>query len=107
MDISKPQPQRFDTYTLLPGGKSFTIKDCKFVFKLDKYGGWRDQNGHYYNSNGEPDFQPEDAEILSDYDSGEDDNQPIDDYDQYEPQGDYGEEEYDSPSFSSWEVRNL
>lgn len=45
-------------------GKSFTIKDCTFVFKLDRYGGWRDQHGNYYNSNGEPDFEPEDAELT-------------------------------------------
>ena len=37
---------------------SFTIKDCKFIFKLDRYGGWRDEYGHYYNSHGEPDFEP-------------------------------------------------
>lgn len=42
MDTTKPHPERFETYTLLPDGKSFMIKGCKFVFKLDRYGGWRD-----------------------------------------------------------------
>ena len=64
MDTSKPHPERFESYTLLPGGKSFTIPKCKYVFKLDSHGGWRDEYGHYYNSNGEPDFEPEDAALT-------------------------------------------
>ena len=64
MSINKPQPERFEVYHLLPDGKSFTIKDSKFVFKLDQYGGWKDQFGHYYNSNAQPDIEPEDADLT-------------------------------------------
>ena len=42
MSINKPQPERFEVYNLLADGKSFTIKDSKFVFKLDQHGGWKD-----------------------------------------------------------------
>ena len=52
---------RFEVYNLNPDGKSFTIPNCKFVFKLDRFGGWKDENGQYFNEDGEPDYQPEEA----------------------------------------------
>lgn len=33
---------RFDVYTNLPDGSGFTIPGCKFVFKYDANGGWKD-----------------------------------------------------------------
>ena len=50
----KPVTNRFEVYKLLPDGRSFTIPNCKFIFKLDRFGGWRDEHGQYFNEVGEP-----------------------------------------------------
>ena len=54
----KMNPNRFEVYTELPDGKGFTIPNCKFVFKLDRFGGWKDEFGQYFNQDGEKDEQP-------------------------------------------------
>ena len=36
------QPERFQAFTMIPGTQKFTIKDCDFVFEVDRYGGWFD-----------------------------------------------------------------
>ena len=54
------RPERFDVYTELPDHSGFTIKDCEFVFKYDRHGGWHDEEKNYYNANGEPANLPED-----------------------------------------------
>jgi hypothetical protein len=43
------QPERFEVFELLPDQRSFTIKDTNYIFHLDKYGGWFDEYGNYYN----------------------------------------------------------
>jgi hypothetical protein len=48
-------PSRFEIYSELPDGSGFTIKNCSFVFKFDRFGGWFDEHGNYYNSEGQPD----------------------------------------------------
>lgn len=35
MDPTQPNPDRFESYKLLPGGKRFTIPGSNLVFKLD------------------------------------------------------------------------
>ena len=85
MDPTKPNPERFSVYTMLPDGKGFTIKGCKFIFKLDRHGGWRDEYGNYYNANGEPDFEPEDAQLTPSEGSLHSDDDLGDDYDEFEP----------------------
>lgn len=57
-----PDPSRFETYKELKDGSGFTIKGSDFVFKYDRYGGWHDEFGNYYNSNGESDEPPSDSE---------------------------------------------
>lgn len=52
------QPERFEVFELLPDQRSFTIKDTNYIFHLDKYGGWFDEYGNYYNQDAEPDDPP-------------------------------------------------
>ena len=56
------QPERFEVYNMRSDGKSFTIHGCDAVFYLDQHGGWKDEFGNYYNSNGDPDEEPSDAD---------------------------------------------
>lgn len=60
------RPERFEVYTELPDGSGFTIKDCDFVFRYDRHGGWRDEDRNYYNASGEPASTPE--ELSSSHD---------------------------------------
>ncbi len=48
------QPKRFEEYVELEDGSGFTLKGSEHVFLYDKYGGWKDEYGNYYNENGEP-----------------------------------------------------
>lgn len=55
MSIGEPNPrfaeykEEFDTEGNLIG---FTLEGNPFVFKFDGKGGWRDEQGNYYNSEG-------------------------------------------------------
>ena len=105
MDPSVPHPERFEVYTVLPGGKGFTIPNCKFVFKLDRYNGWKDEYGHYYNSNGDPDFEPEDGE-LTPSEGSVDEGPHYDDYDEYAPD-DEDDSDNDDNDLSVHEIRKI
>lgn len=63
------QPERFEVYKELPDGNGFTIADCPHVFLFDRYGGWEDEFGNYYNEHGDPDDPPSssDSHSHSDY----------------------------------------
>lgn len=37
----------------------FTLKDTKHIFYYDKYGGWKDEYGNYYNADGKADEEPD------------------------------------------------
>jgi hypothetical protein len=54
-----PRPERFETYVELPSKLGFRIKDSDHVFYYDKYGGWKDEYGNYYNQDGVPDEEPD------------------------------------------------
>ena len=48
----------------------FNLPDNTFLFKYDQFGGWHDEKGSYYNSDGVlvPDQQDEDADDQNDSD---------------------------------------
>jgi len=46
------QPERFEVFKELPNGTGFTIAGCTHVFLFDRYGGWQDEYGNYYNERG-------------------------------------------------------
>lgn len=43
------QPERFKVFNYLPNQRAFTIKGSTHVFHIDRYGGWFDEHGNYYN----------------------------------------------------------
>ena len=53
----KPNPNRFLEYEEFKNGKGFTIQEKgRYIdFYFDDEGGWFDEFGNYYNSNGESD----------------------------------------------------
>ena len=72
MSTQPPDPSRFTVYTELKDGSGFTIKGTEFVFKFDRFGGWFDQHGNYYNCDGDPEDPPSESEHShSDYDRSE------------------------------------
>ena len=54
-DDDKPDP-RFDAFEEVFDSNGiaigFTLPNNSFVFRYDKKGGWKDENGNYYNSQG-------------------------------------------------------
>lgn len=59
-DEYKPHdPERFEKYYELKDKSGFRIDHCDYIFKFDKYGGWRDEYHNYYNADGEPDQEPD------------------------------------------------
>lgn len=52
------QSERFQVFNYLPNQRAFTIKGTNYVFHIDRYGGWFDEYGNYYNENAEPGEPP-------------------------------------------------
>jgi hypothetical protein len=69
------KPSRFEVFTESKDGKTFTIKDTDHIFKFDRFGGWFDEYGNYYNADGSASDPPSDDDEHSDrsYSNGEDD----------------------------------
>lgn len=61
MHSNKPDP-RFEVYTEIADGTGFTIPNCKFIFKFDRFGGWFDEKGTYFNADGVRDDPPSESE---------------------------------------------
>lgn len=66
MSTNKPNPSRFEVYTEIKGGKGFKIKGCDYVFKFDRFNGWFDEFGNYYNANGKSEDPPSESERSED-----------------------------------------
>ncbi len=53
-----PQPDRFKEYDEAEDGSGFFLPDGTF-FEFDKFGGWFDEFGNYYNKDGVPSMPPQ------------------------------------------------
>lgn len=53
-----PDPERFLEYVEAQDASGFFLSDGSF-FEFDEFGGWYDEKGFYYNSEGYPDNPPE------------------------------------------------
>ena len=72
--MSKHRPERFKEYFELPDKTGFKINGTDYVFKYDQDGGWRDEDGNYYDCNGEPvysDASDDDDDGYKSYDGRE------------------------------------
>lgn len=68
-------------YKELPDGSGFTIADCPHVFRLDRYGGWTDEFGNYYNEHGLPDDPPSSSDSHSHSEGEEGEDRSVDSLD--------------------------
>lgn len=89
MISADPQPQRFEVYNLLKGGRGFFLKDAKFIYKINRQGGFYDQFGNYYDKYGDSAPDPTNGEPTDDessiysFSSSEQEQSEEDDYAEY------------------------
>ena len=52
MENREPQQDRFKEYTEAEDGSGFYLDDNPHFFAFDEFGGWFEEYGNYYNSEG-------------------------------------------------------